>query len=408
MPTDIFRLFRPASHLLFFSNTRSLDLTAGPIVIMQRTLVLSLVLAAIFAAPLGPLFFAPSAALFAAPLAPPFAASLAPLFAVLFAPVAHSQCLEDVLTAQNTTLSTLYAWLQSQELVLDTISRAQGVTLLAPSNNALDQLYASQLPTQLANDPNLLVAFLSYHALPGVYFFDDFLSVPAAAVPSFMNMAAFSNVSGGQVVRSRSKNGGVTFVTGNNAESNVQACVRTPASPSSTPTNPLKTQLQDFTYDGGTLHIIDSVLTIPGRLTDTLVAGGLTSFAGALQRAGVESTLNNAKDVTVFAPYNDAFNAISSLVNAMTPEQLSQVLSYHVVRDKVLYSWLIADGTTQVTAAGGARLNFRVVNGALYVNSARVIASDVLVGNGVVHVLDSYVSFLPSSLDSGAGLLTRS
>ena len=146
------------------------------------------------------------------------------------------------------------------------------------------------------------------------------------------------------------------------------------------------TTSQDFDFVGGTLHIIDTVLTIPGSLTDTLVAGGLTAAVGALRRAGIETPLNMASDLTVFVPNNDAFNAIGSLINGMTLEQLTTVLNYHVVQGKVLYSQLIAAGT-QLTAEG-ASLNFRIQDGGLFVNSARVVTSDILVGNGVVHVVD--------------------
>ncbi len=145
---------------------------------------------------------------------------------------------------------------------------------------------------------------------------------------------------------------------------------------------------------GGTLHIIDSVLTIPGTLTDTLISGGLTAAVGALRRADIESPLNLQSDVTVFAPTNDAFNAIGSSVNNMTLEKLTNVLNYHVVQGKVLYSQMIGEGS-EVTAEGGS-LNFRVQDGSLFVNGARVVASDVLVGNGVVHVVDGYVVFVIS------------
>ncbi|KAK4032119.1 FAS1 domain-containing protein [Parachaetomium inaequale] len=281
-----------------------------------------------------------------------------------------AQSLQDVLTAQSAVLSTLNAWLASQSLVFQILTNVQGVTLLAPSNNALSQLYSTPLATQLASDPNLLTAFLSYHVLDGVYMMSDFTNAPVASMPTFLNMAGYSNVSGGQVVESRAQNGAVTFLTGNNAQSNVQT--------------------YDFNFVGGTLHIIDTVLTIPGSLTDTLIAGGLTAAVGALRRAGVETPLNTASDVTVFVPSNDAFNAIGSLVNGMTLEQLTAVLNYHVVQGKVLYSQLIAAGT-QLTAEG-ASLNFRIQNGGLFVNSARVVASDILVGNGVVHVVDGVLN----------------
>ncbi|KAG7289324.1 hypothetical protein NEMBOFW57_005691 [Staphylotrichum longicolle] len=284
--------------------------------------------------------------------------------------VVSGQSLEDVLTAQSATLSTLNAWLTSQQVAFEILSNVQGVTLLAPSNNALNQLYSSPLYGQLASDPNLLVAFLSYHVLDGIYFMSDIGATQLASLPTFMNMNSYSNVSGGQVIEAVTQNNQVTFVTGNGAQANVEP--------------------YDINYVGGTLHIIDSVLTIPSSLTNTLLTGGLTAAVGLLRRAGVESALNLASDVTIFAPNNDAFNAIGSLVNSMTLEQLTTVLNYHVVQGKVLYSQLIAQGS-EITASG-ASINFRIEDGALFVNSARVVVSDVLVGNGVVHILDGVLN----------------
>lgn len=144
----------------------------------------------------------------------------------LLAGTVTAQSLQDVLTAQSATLSTLNGWLASEALIFDILNSAQGITILAPSNNALAALYSTSLPTQLALDSNLLTAFLSYHVLDGVFFASDFLNVPVASAPTFLNMQAYSNVSGGQVVQSRSQNGAITFLSGNNVQSNVQAYVR--------------------------------------------------------------------------------------------------------------------------------------------------------------------------------------
>ena len=140
---------------------------------------------------------------------------------------------------------------------------------------------------------------------------------------------------------------------------------------------------------GGTVHVIDSVLSIPGTVSDTLISGGLTAAAGALRRADIEAPLNQASDVTVFAPTNDAFNAIGSSVNGMTLEQLTNMLNYHVIPGKVLYSQLMATPGSEATQEGG-NLNFRTEGSELFVNGAKVVAADVLVGNGVVHVVDGY------------------
>ncbi|KAL2162941.1 hypothetical protein VTH06DRAFT_6777 [Thermothelomyces fergusii] len=284
--------------------------------------------------------------------------------------LAQYNTLEDILVAQSATLSTLNAWLQSQSLIYQILNNAKGVTLLAPSNNALNQTFSTSLAGELASDPNFLTAFLAYHVLDGVHLVSDLSNARSSSVPTFLNMEAYSNVSGGQVVHTLSENGAITLVTGNNMQSNLQP--------------------YDFDYAGGTLHIVDSVLTIPGSLTNTLIAGGFTAAVGALRRAGVEAPLGEAADVTVFVPTNDAFNAIGSLVSSMTSEQLTAVVNYHVVPGKVLYSELISGGS-EATAEGGS-VNFRLKDGALFVNSARVLIADILVANGVVHIIDGVLN----------------
>lgn len=139
-----------------------------------------------------------------------------------------AQSLQDVLTAQSATLSSLNSWLASESLIFQILSNAEGVTLLAPSNNALTQLYSTPLATDLALDPNLLTAFLAYHVLDGVHFMSDFANTPATSVPTFLDLAGYSNVTGGQVVVSRSQNGAVTFISGNNTQSNIQSYVCPP------------------------------------------------------------------------------------------------------------------------------------------------------------------------------------
>lgn len=135
--------------------------------------------------------------------------------------VASGQTLEDILEAESDTLSLVSSWLTSEQVVLSILSNAEGVTLLAPSNSALTQLYSTPLANQLAQDPNLLTAFLSYHVLSGIYFMSDLNAQPSVAVPTFLNIAAYSNVTGGQKIESRSNNGTVSFFSGGGAQSNV-------------------------------------------------------------------------------------------------------------------------------------------------------------------------------------------
>lgn len=83
------------------------------------------------------------------------------------------------------------------------------------------------------------------------------------------------------------------------------------------------------------VHIIDELLTIPLSISATLIAGNFTALAGAATQAGLVPTLEGLSDVTIFAPNNDAFQAIGGpvgLASTLTLEQLADVLQYHVVQ----------------------------------------------------------------------------
>merc|ERR1712032_431113 len=57
----------------------------------------------------------------------------------------------------------------------------------------------------------------------------------------------------------------------------------------------------------------------------------LSSLVGALVQADLVDALSGDGPFTVFAPTNDAFDAISTAVAGLSTEQLAQVLEYHVV-----------------------------------------------------------------------------
>merc|ERR1711865_443731 len=90
----------------------------------------------------------------------------------------------------------------------------------------------------------------------------------------------------------------------------------------------------------GVVHIVNAVL-IPKlgleppallNIVETAQAiPELSSLVSALVEADLVDTLSGEGPFTVFAPTNDAFDAISSVVAGLTPEALVDVLTYHVV-----------------------------------------------------------------------------
>jgi uncharacterized surface protein with fasciclin (FAS1) repeats len=144
--------------------------------------------------------------------------------------------------------------------------------------------------------------------------------------------------------------------------------------------------IKNVNFTGGVIHIIDRVLTIPESDAATAAAANLTSLVGALTQANLVNTVDALRDVTIFAPSNAAFSSIGSAVVNLTSAELAGILTYHVVNGTVGYSPGLTN--TTLTTVNGGTVRITVQNGTVYVNSARVVTPDVLVANGVVHVID--------------------
>lgn len=96
----------------------------------------------------------------------------------------------------------------------------------------------------------------------------------------------------------------------------------------------------------------------------------------------------------MFAPNNNAFANIQNLVSSLGTQQLTSILSYHVVRGTVGYSTLLTNGATLPTVQGSSVRVTVEGDGDIFVNTAKVVVANVLLSNGVAHVIDKYVTFL--------------
>lgn len=121
-------------------------------------------------------------------------------------------------------------------------------------------------------------------------------------------------------------------------------------------------------------------------MTETLSNANLTAAEGAINAANLTDSLANTHDITIFAPNNDAFDAIGNLVANFSSDQLTSVIGYHVINGSVAYSSQLSN--TSVQAVNGQNLTITVIDGTVYVNSAKVTVPDILIENGVVHVID--------------------
>jgi uncharacterized surface protein with fasciclin (FAS1) repeats len=131
-----------------------------------------------------------------------------------------------------------------------------------------------------------------------------------------------------------------------------------------------------------------------------------STLVAAVQAAGLVDTLKGSGPFTVFAPTNAAFGKLpaGTVDNLLKPESkgaLTSVLTYHVVPGRLMAADVAraiqsGGGSATVTTVQGGRLTARVENGAVVLTDAkggkaRVTATDLAAGNGVVHVIDTVV-----------------
>jgi uncharacterized surface protein with fasciclin (FAS1) repeats len=127
-------------------------------------------------------------------------------------------------------------------------------------------------------------------------------------------------------------------------------------------------------------------------IVDTAVdAGSFTTLVAAVQAAGLVDTLKGEGPFTVFAPTDEAFAAlpegtVETLLKPENKDQLTAILTYHVVAGKVM-STDLSDDMTAATVQGG-EITIDLDNGVM-VNTATVTTADIETSNGVIHVIDT-------------------
>ncbi len=314
----------------------------------------------------------------------------------LGAALANAQSLGDILASNPPNLSTLISLLKQQPELVSTLVGLQNITILAPSDSAFETLLANPAAaSRVQNEPGFVPALLTYHVLNGTFYAADFVGATETVfAPTLLTNEEYTTVSGGQHVSASVQDGSVIVTSGNGAEAKVVSTVCPSSLLSSFPPHLntanmeyRKKKKKDTNFTAGTIHVIDSVLSIPSNLTTTLVENNLTALTGVATTADLVDTLTDISQLTIFAPNNAAFEAIPDAAAGLSVEELTTVLGYHVIEGAVVYSVDVEDGAKAATVQGG-ELTFTVRDGGVFVNDKKVVKADVLIANGVVHVID--------------------
>ena len=281
------------------------------------------------------------------------------------ASVASAQNLTEVL-AGIPSLSNLTSYLQLLPSVAAALAAAQDVTLLAPSNDAFTKLLSSPAAASFnLNDTAFVDAFFSYHVVVGTHYASSFNTTPQFLPTALLPSTNYTLLQPGAAVEIGVTNSSVIVTSGVLSQSTVTSA--------------------NHNFTGGVIHVIDTFLTLPQNISATLVPLNLTAAAGALETANIAAGPLPA-NLTAFIPNNAAFQAIANILANASIETLQGVLAYHLVPNIVAYSTDLTNMTVPTLA--NSTLNITVEGDNVFVNSARVLIPNILVQEGVVHVID--------------------
>ncbi|MCJ1248388.1 hypothetical protein MMC30_005605 [Trapelia coarctata] len=152
----------------------------------------------------------------------------------------------------------------------------------------------------------------------------------------------------------------------------------------------------DIAYDGGVIHIVDGYFTLPRTLSATTLALGHNTFTALTNSSDLTAELDSAAGITIFIPTNAAFAAKN--VSSSDPTTPS-LIDGHIVPNFVGYVPALTDGAKLLTQAG-TTVTVTVQGDDIFINNAKILASNVILENGVAHVLDQIISFAPDATPS--------
>jgi transforming growth factor-beta-induced protein len=252
------------------------------------------------------------------------------------------------LAVANSNFSTLVSALSGAGLVPALSDPAGTFTVFAPTNEAF---------AQLTSVPDDLKPILLYHVLGSTLYANEVTTGYAKTLSTYQThpMDMYINTAPGVKI--------------NNSASVV---------------------LADVVGTNGVIHVIDKVLLPPTVVGIAVNNNAFTTLVSAVVKAGLAETLSGMGPFTVFAPTNDAFQALFTTlgvagIDNLTAEQLTPILLYHVVAGNNVSSGLI---NGSIPTLQGSSIEVNVGKGVVLNGNTNVILADVQGSNGVVHAID--------------------
>ena len=117
----------------------------------------------------------------------------------------------------------------------------------------------------------------------------------------------------------------------------------------------------------------------------------LTKLSEYLNASDLKEEILALEDITIFAPLDDAFAALSAktyygYLKVDNKSNLRNLINFHFVEGN-FYTENITDSINTISL-NGLDIEIKKVNGILYFNGAEVVVSDIPFRNGYIHLIN--------------------
>jgi len=287
--------------------------------------------------------------------------------------------------------STLLAVLQAaDESVLKALSDPEArLTVFAPTDAAfaaLREAIGEEAFNSVLANKEQLTQILLFHVVPGAVKSADVVAALEGDKGPFSVRSAQ-----GQFINIAQTESGITIDGAN-----------------------LVLSMVDIEASNGVIHAIDAVILPETRTLAEIVVetaraaegAEFTTLLTAVQAAN-EAIFKALRDpevkLTVFAPTDAAFAALKEALgeeafNSVLADEaaLTNILLYHVMQgivslDDVVKLLTDNNGEAKVEMLNGKSATIRLMDGAIMIDNAKIIMTDIDAANGIIHVIDAVI-----------------
>lgn len=138
---------------------------------------------------------------------------------------------------------------------------------------------------------------------------------------------------------------------------------------------------------------LDARATLPSTdIVETAAAAGtFKTLLAAAQAAGRVETLEGEGPFTIFAPTDEAFDAlpegtVKSLLEPSNRDRSLAILTYHVVPGRMMAADVLT--RTSLKTIEGRSVRVQVKDGQPMIDEANIVRTDIVASSDVIHVID--------------------